>query len=145
MFVCALAACGSGGSTGDDDPTPDANNTVPRCGDGVCLPAEVGSCPSDCGSAGPVCGNSTCEAGETTASCPSDCQQSGPICGDQVCDAAGGENNSNCPGDCTSTEPGVCPADPTACLFCAVGAGMCPPGLDETSCLECLAGGGGLP
>ena len=111
MFVCALAACSSGGSTGDDDPTPDAANNTPRCGDGVCLPAEVGSCPADCGAVGPVCGNNMCEAGENNTSCPADCQTAGPVCGDNVCDMAGGENNSNCPGDCTTSGGGQCQAD----------------------------------
>lgn len=137
MFVCALAACGSGGSTGDDDPAPDASSTIPKCGDSVCLPSEVSSCPQDCGSAGPTCGNNTCEAGETTTSCPSDCQQTGPVCGDQVCDAAGGENNGNCPGDCP-IQGGQCPTDVTECAECAILGTSCPAGLDMTSCLNCI-------
>ncbi|MBX3158265.1 MAG: hypothetical protein KF773_20015 [Deltaproteobacteria bacterium] len=145
MFVCALAACGSGGTGGGGDPKPDAANNTPRCGDGVCLPAEVGTCPADCGSAGPVCGNSMCEAGETTATCPADCQTSGPVCGDNICDMAGGENNSNCPGDCTTGGPGNCPADITQCLLCAAIGLQCPPGLDMNACNACIAGGGGFP
>lgn len=44
---------------------------------------------------GPVCGNSTCEAGETCADCQFDC---GSCCGNGLCD--NGETQSTCPADC---------------------------------------------
>ncbi len=44
----------------------------------------------------PVCGNATCEAGETTDTCPQDCGL--PVCGDNVCSAS--ESSSSCPADC---------------------------------------------
>jgi len=139
-FVVAvvLGACAGGG----DDPTPDANTNLntPVCGDGTCAGAEVGVCPQDCGQVTAICGNNTCENGETTANCASDCPTTGPVCGDTVCDMANGENSTNCPGDCTGGGGGTCPADLTECLFCLFDPNMCPAGLDQAACTECIAG-----
>jgi hypothetical protein len=49
--------------------------SLPRCGDGTCNSAleSCRSCPSDCGPCTIVCGDTYCDAGETTAACPGDC------------------------------------------------------------------------
>ena len=49
----------------------------PRCGDGTCTPSfeDCDICPGDCGGSCPggVCGDFTCNVGETVATCPNDC------------------------------------------------------------------------
>lgn len=51
---------------------------------------------------GPVCGNMTCENGESTQSCPDDCTTTVVCDNDGTCDA--GEDNANCPADCGTDE-----------------------------------------
>ena len=54
---------------------PGEQAAVAVCGDGVCefsMGETSRSCPEDCGSTGPVCGNGICEKGETRT-CPKDC------------------------------------------------------------------------
>lgn len=128
VFVCAsIAGCSWGGSDdgGGGGTGPDASvAAAPVCGDSVCAASEVGSCTQDCGSGGGntgpmvVCGNGSCETGETPASCPNDCTGGG-----------GGT--------------GTCPANVTDCALCALLGQSCPTGLDMNSCLACLSGGGG--
>jgi hypothetical protein len=76
------------------------------CGDGVCMPAEVHSCPQDC----PLwrCGDGFCASGETALSCPEDCgivvtppNPPTAACGDGVCGL--GETPLNCRTDCPIT------------------------------------------
>jgi len=45
----------------------------------------------------PVCGDGTCDSGETNANCPADCPV-GPVCGDGTCD--NNEDCSICEADC---------------------------------------------
>lgn len=76
------------------------------CGNGTCEAGESEAiCPADCGAGPqPVCGNGTCEQGETTENCPQDCQQgTDPVCGNGVCEA--GETAETCPVDCNNTQP----------------------------------------
>lgn len=125
-LVGVCGSCGNGTCEAGEFPT-----TCPAdctCGDGVCAPSEVGSCPADCG----TCGNGTCDPGESTASCRADCQGSGDArcemdesvygesadcgcpdaayyphvfaaCGDGLCSDAdlSPETPQTCPQDCT--------------------------------------------
>lgn len=145
VFVCALFVVGCG--SGESGPSPDAGNTQPVCGDGVCASSEVGVCQNDCGSTtGPKCGNNTCENGESPANCPSDCH--GPVCGDNTCDMAGGENSTNCPGDCSGGGGTLDCMDPNTLIGCGacLGLGMCSAPFTEAACMACamLPGGGGM-
>lgn len=135
LFACSsfVLGCSWGEGSGSDDPTPDAAGTGGGvCGDGVCAANEVASCSADCGSGGgggggnAVCGNNTCETGESPTTCPNDCTTGG----------GGGSGSGG----------GTCPADPlTECLPCILGQGACPAGLDANGCIQCALGGGGLP
>ena len=138
VFVCSMIVAGCASSDdGTGSPGPDAAVVAgPVCGDAVCAATEVGSCQADCGGGGggggggvqPMCGNSTCETGETNATCPNDCP-------------AGGGGGGG----------GACPTDPTACLGCLLDPSLCPSGLDANTCTNCIlggaggGGGGGLP
>ncbi len=60
-----------------------------------------GQYPRTCGgTAGPVCGNGTCETGEMSSTCPADCGAANG-CGDGVCFDA--ETFQTCPADCISS------------------------------------------
>ena len=55
------------------------------------------TCPQDC--IKPiVCGDGTCEGGETCETCEVDCGACPPVCGDEICE--GDETYNNCPEDC---------------------------------------------
>lgn len=93
------------------------------------------SCLQSCGAE--MCGNGTCDPGETCRSCPKDC---GPCatCGDGVCQTgdAGDDSDANsedcgsCPQDCNGACPscgdGVCSlADHETCASCPQDCGQC--------------------
>lgn len=44
---------------------------IDRCGNGVCYPSELGTCPQDCNYGG-YCGDNQCQ-GREPQNCPSDC------------------------------------------------------------------------
>jgi hypothetical protein len=50
------------------------------------------------GGTNPICGNGTCDAGETSTTCPPDCPATAPVCGDGKCQSP--ETTASCPGDC---------------------------------------------
>lgn len=141
VFVCSsfVVGCSWGEGSGSDDPTPDAAGTGGVCGDGVCAANEVASCSADCGSGGgggggggnAVCGNNTCETGESPTSCPNDCTSGG----------GGGSGSGS--GTCS---PPV--SDISECFACILPGSPCPGG-DINGCIACaaggLGGGGGLP
>jgi MYXO-CTERM domain-containing protein len=97
------------------------------CGNGTCETGETAlGCPSDCSGGGPVCGNGTCENGETSGSCPSDCGSCTPNCGGKVC----GDNG--CGGSC-----GVCSGVGMYCSFdgiCKNKDGSCTPACTGKVC-----------
>ncbi len=67
------------------------------CGNGTCNAGEsCSTCAADCGS---CCGNGVCSGSETCASCSADCGACGG-CGDGFCTS--GETAANCPDDCGS-------------------------------------------
>lgn len=90
----------------------------PVCGNSKCETGETSAnCSQDCKTTGPVCGNGTCESGETNANCASDCKATGPVCGDKKCE---GNEIEMCPQDC-QTGP-------------KCGNGTCESGETTTSC-----------
>jgi hypothetical protein len=105
-----------------------AGNALPTfvCGNGTCETGETkANCAQDCGTSGPVCGNGTCESGETSSKCPQDCPN-GPICGNGICDT--GENSALCPSDCPPQNGGAGCTAKTAgggCGGCACEACVC--------------------
>ncbi len=89
------------------------------CGDGTCDPGETAeTCPADCPD---VCGDGLCTGSEGTTDCPEDC---GSLCGDGVCN--GSETAANCPADCAATcVPDGQGAPCTSTTDCCSGVGNC--------------------
>lgn len=115
------------------------------CGDGMCGDGEV--CALDCVPIDGTCGDTICEAPETSTSCAEDCPGSSAgesSCGDMVCDRDL-ENELSCTPDCW---PGA-----GAQLGCVEDAcvGTYDACANEDDCVSlivcvapCLAGGGGV-
>jgi hypothetical protein len=94
-------------TSGDEDCDGLADCADPDCDgapgcdcdfDGVCAaPENCQSCPADCPSVAPYCGDGVCHTndGENCVSCPGDCNglQSGPSSGQFCCGSAGGGVN----------------------------------------------------
>lgn len=144
LGVAAMLSVAAVGCNQDDGAgPPDAR--IAMCGDGTCLPSEIGSCAQDCGNSGSTCDNdNVCDPGETTAC--ADCLTS--VCdNDRSCE--NGENPVNCPNDCggaACNNNGTCDAGETASSCppdCSSGGtcnmdGMCQAGEDMTTCIDCL-------
>jgi len=88
---------------------------------------------------GPVCGNNSCESGETLTNCQNDCAK----CGDNICSSPT-ETLASCPGDCAKCGDKVC-TSPTETLAncpgdCAVcGDNICSSTETSESCSkDCL-------
>ncbi len=117
--------------------------TPGTCGNGVCdYPAELDTCPADCG----WCGDGFCSIHEEDGSCPYDCGSA--TCGDGWCDF--GEDEWSCATDCGGGSTCICNYDcPPATPGCE---GVCGDGVcdlvseDSSSCpSDCYLGGGGDP
>ncbi len=104
-----------------DDGGDDGGGGGPVCGNGSCESGETSAdCPADCG---PVCGNGVCESGESTSSCVQDC----PVCNSNaICEPSRGENISNCANDCYSGGGGGAPV--------TCGNGQCDAGETPGNC-----------
>jgi V8-like Glu-specific endopeptidase len=119
--------CGTDGGTDPSGAYLKAcgGTTSPVCGNGTCENGESEvSCPADC-TTGPVCGNGTCESGETSASCAADCYVA-PVCGNGTCEP--GETAAGCPVDCAMVTcgDGKCEAPETS-ESCPVDCDMSTP------------------
>ncbi len=69
------------------------------CGNGTCEAGETeNSCKADCTGVTAECGNGKCEPGESATSCKTDCAVGGKVCGDGKCE--GEETYASCPADC---------------------------------------------
>lgn len=82
----------------------------------------VAACTSDDdGVPTELCGDGTCNGGESNFTCAADCPATGPFCGDGACN--GSESAASCATDCASSS--CSPADPATCAgetICLNGA-----------------------
>jgi hypothetical protein len=81
-----------------------ADGSMPKQKNVTCA-GTCGLCNGGGTTTGPVCGNGTCETGETTANCAKDCPATSPVCGNGKCET--GETTTSCAKDC--------PGGTTAC------------------------------
>ena len=112
------------------------------CGDLICNAGEdCGTCPSDCASIGPGCGNGVCEPtlGEDCLSCPADCRgkQNGEPNHQYCCGDGAGQNWVGCDDGRCSSGGFQCSDVPTEASCC--GNGLCEGAEDELGCpVDCL-------
>ncbi|MEE8522991.1 MAG: hypothetical protein V3T72_03585 [Thermoanaerobaculia bacterium] len=133
---CANSACVTGGFDCTEDPVGPGGSTC--CGDAICeAPQEDSStCELDCG-APAVCGDGTCDPGESECSCAADCglpplfEQPGLTCTDGI--------DNDCDGftDCDDSD---CAGDPTDCPVCGNPGDTCSQSSDCCS-LKCKGNG----
>ncbi len=121
-------------------------NTTNSCGNGVCNSNETpASCPVDCGSTFPRCGDGLCQTNEPNT-CPQDCLSNVQRCGDGLC--TGTENPTNCAYDCvppphcndgicTGNESQTCPLD---CQTAQCGDWVCQANETHTCPQDCQTG-----
>jgi hypothetical protein len=115
--------------------TGDSAPAAPVCGNATCETGETcSSCSADCGACAPVCGNATCEAGESCSTCSADCGACAPVCGNATCEA--GESCSTCSADCGTCGPvcgnATCEAG-ESCSSCSADCGACAPTVNDPS------------
>lgn len=119
--VCGNDAC----EVGEEEVCP--ADCAEICGDGTCQPGEsFTTCSLDCD---PVCGDGSCNGGESAASCAGDCLES---CGNGACDPL--EDRQNCPNDCGFCGDGTCDDGYES-------PSLTPPGSLETCLQDCVASG----
>ncbi len=103
------------GATSDDC---DFNGIPDECQDRVsCL-----SCNND----------GTCQRGESCESCPADCLTTTPGCGNGICEPAAGEDCLSCAADCNGVQSG----NPKNRFCCGDGAGTNPVGCGDARCSQ---------
>lgn len=82
----------------------------------------------------------TCQRGENCESCPSDCATSQPACGNGICEPARGEDCLSCASDCNGVQGG----NPGSRYCCGDGDGLNPVGCADARCSQngrsCVAG-----
>lgn len=78
----------------------------------------------------PVCGNGTCEFGETCGSCSADCISGGFTCGNGICEAGNGEDCVSCDLDCNGVQSG----NPAGRFCCGDGDGDTPVPCSDPLC-----------
>ncbi|MBI5607281.1 MAG: hypothetical protein HY902_00205 [Deltaproteobacteria bacterium] len=120
------------GTDSSDDATSGTDATV------VATDSEPGDTAADVAvqDVGPVCGDGTCEGGETQDSCPGDCLPK-PVCGNGKCEV--GESPGSCASDCKAECVPACGSKKCGDNGCGGVCGTC----DSAS--SCNASGQCLP
>jgi len=150
--TCGGAGCSAGTPSCTGSCTLDYSTCsgCPVCdNDLVCEPGEdCDNCPGDCAggfTAGAICGNGVCEAGdgEDCLSCPSDCNgvQNGRPSGRFCCGDGDGSNSVRC-SDPRCTQGGIeCTTVPTLPTEFCCGDALCSSGESCSLCpLDCAGG-----
>jgi len=75
-------------------------------------------------------GNGVCDSGEDCSTCPDDCISINPGCGNGICEPSLGENCMNCAADCNGRQGGK----PRARFCCGTSNGKNPGGCDDLRC-----------
>ena len=109
----------------ENDPRPEP---VEECGDNKCTGDETTStCPKDCSAKTDVCGDKVCGATENASTCAADC--GGAVCGNKTCEV--GETTS-CPNDCPSSLKTVNASSYTIFTLYVAACGSTTWGVDQT-------------
>ena len=127
-------------------------NGTETCTSGACAPGVDpcggGACDEATSACTSICGDGTCDAGETCDTCAADCPSftlAGFDCGNGLCEAGDGEDCVNCPADCAGVQGGK-PANRFCCGFGGsnpVGCGDSACTTGGNACTETAQGGGG--
>jgi hypothetical protein len=135
-LICILAAAAAYAcSNSSTHHTPDARH-IPSCGDGICEPAEVNTCPQDCGMSMACNHDGICNDGETNTSCPDDC---GGMPGSGSSGSGSGSGGGSGALNCTDQNTLI------GCLAC-LAINVCTPPINATDCTTCITSlGSGAP
>lgn len=90
------------------DCVPGGSCTPSACGNARCEADETCAlCPGDCGTCYTSCGKFGCEPGETCTSCPGDCGAcAAPVCGNASCDAGESWGRARATAERAAARPG---------------------------------------